>query len=102
MFSQIKSIVLGVVLLISSTGVVAQSITGTTPVQLGQTWTYSYTSGSTVGDPQWTTTKGTVISTSSVGLTYSATINWTATGSATITFKNGSTTIATKSVTVNS
>src|SRR5579863_4941873 len=77
---------------------VSCSITGQTPVTLGDTWTYTLSGGS-CSATSWTTTCGTVQS--STTTTCTIYFNVTGCSSATVTAKNGGTTLATKTVTVN-
>ncbi len=59
-------------------------ITGSQTVNVGDNITYSYTGFVVI--PEWQAVNGTIISTSSSGSTFFATINWTTVGSGSVTF----------------
>lgn len=59
----------------------SQVIQGPSPVNLNNTYSYSYTSTYLLFNPSWTTVKGNVVSQSQNGLTYNVTITWTSSGS---------------------
>jgi RHS repeat-associated protein len=61
----------------------AQGISGSNPVYINSTHTYTYTP-STFFDHLWTATKGTIVSETINGLTYSVTVRWTSTGTGNI------------------
>ena len=70
---------------------------GPTSALTGVQYTYSYNDGSTYGIPRWTVSNGTVISSSYDGITtYSAVVQWTASG--TLNFQNKVTIISSLAV----
>lgn len=78
----------------------AQTITGPTSVNAGTTYSYTFSDDALVPNPIWNASPGSVITTSQSGLNYYADIQWSGSGSGTVTFKNGSTTLATLGVTI--
>ncbi len=76
-------------------------INGQSPVNQNSSWTYTYLDDAIYPSYEWEVSNGYVSSYSRSGITYSATIYWTTSGSATINFKVGGSAIATGSVTVN-
>lgn len=92
------------ILLATSWLISVGQISGNTPVIVGQTVPYTYTGSAVYHYYTWSITPGlgVVNSSSRNGTTYTASITWTGTGTATIGFSAyGQAPMATKSVTVN-
>ncbi len=89
-----------VLLLLSYT--VHGQITGTNPVVVGATETYTYNDGNLYTRRNWQITNGTIISSTYSGTSNSCTVTWSSTcGTGTLTFRNLSTVISTLNVTIN-
>jgi hypothetical protein len=88
------------IFLLVSSSVFAQSLTGPTSVNSGTTYSYTFIDDALVPNPVWNASPGSIISTSQSGLNYYANIQWSGSGSGTVTFKNGSTTLASLGVTI--
>ncbi len=78
----------------------AQSITGPTEVTAGIPYTYTFMDDALFASPYWSASPGSIGTTSLTGLTYRAKVNWSAGGSGTLTFMDGSTVLATLYVTI--
>ncbi|MFZ6011191.1 MAG: DUF6443 domain-containing protein, partial [Bacteroidota bacterium] len=92
-----KSLPLATLFTLASLMTYAQ-ISGPTSVNAGTNYTYTFDNGTTYLFANWTITNGSVISTSSDGTTYSATVQWTASG--TLNFRNKTSVISSLSVTL--
>lgn len=81
----------------------AQTINGSSSVISGQTYQYSFSNGTVYMYYVWSINplKGTVMSTSVSGTTYSASIKWTDGGSATLSFSGYGQNLANKSITIS-
>ncbi len=73
--------------------------TGPTTTPYGVNTNYSYDNGVVYQVDSWIITNGSIVSSSSSGTIYSVTVNWTAPGSGTLSFKSRSTIISTLNVT---
>jgi RHS repeat-associated protein len=78
----------------------AQSITGPTEVTAGIPYTYTFMDDALFASPYWSASPGSIGTTSLTGLTYRAKVNWSAGGSGTLTFMDGSTVLAILYVTI--
>ena len=100
-FSLLLGIVLGV-----NNSTTAQTIVGPTDVSLNGTYTYSFTSGHILFSHSWAIVRGTKISETQNGLTYSVSIKWTSTGAGSVKISDndpnfGKITLSTLNVTIS-
>ncbi|HEY8936109.1 MAG TPA: RHS repeat-associated core domain-containing protein, partial [Cyclobacteriaceae bacterium] len=79
----------------------AVSIQGPSAVSTNLDYTYNLVTSSTYVTPTWVVTGGTLVDASD-GAPYWVIVNWTTPGTGSLTFKNGTTTIATFSTTITS
>ncbi len=81
----------------------SQSITGSTPVTVGTTTTYTYNPGIVYGSYMWylSNSNGYVSSYSASGTTYTVNVTWTAGGTSTLSYSAYGTVRSTKNITIN-
>jgi len=78
-----------------------QSLTGNTTPTLGTRYTYTFSDDVIIAQPTWTASPATLGNTWQSGTNYYAFVTWTAGGAGTVTFKDGSTVLATLNVTIS-
>jgi RHS repeat-associated protein len=77
-------------------------ISGSNPVTVGATVTYTYNDGIMYNRRNWQITNGTIVSSTFSGTSNSCTVTWSSTcGTGTLTFRNLNTVISTLNVTIN-
>jgi RHS repeat-associated protein len=97
----LRPLLITLLILVASTTMYAQQLLGPTAVMVNCQTSFTYNNG-TVVFPTWViSANGTVVSTNQVGNIYTAAVKWTSGTSGTITFKDGSTTKASSTVSVN-